>query len=374
MEHFESLKNPVLMRLCGLSAVLAFLAATLLAIATPARGEATDVIPAATAVVADSPAAESSPPTPTPESPEVSTDATGAAPAEPVKPQVVTDAIESVATAVEDDPVARTAGKPPVSTSPPTRSSVATAVDSISTAATSADPARALPDVPTASATEHASRIVESTRQGAVKAIESVDRGSAAAIAPITQRLPLGPALPTLDLAGLLDSIGTTTAEALLPAIDALRPAVTARSEQLDVPATPQADLFFRWDAIASGGLIEQHLTLAELGKVESDGLAPNPPNGPSEARSPTLAGVNAVLSSAGSVNPFESPAPADIPPPAPGSPNAVASGLGGSLFVPLVALLALLALAVPATLRRFGEAADFRAPTPFTCALERPG
>ncbi len=57
-----------------------------------------------------------------------------------------------------------------------------------------------------------------------------------------------------------------------------------------------------------------------------------------------------------------------------PGSPDAVASGLGGSSFVPIVALLALLALAAPAIFRRPGEVPLFRAPTPFVCALERPG
>lgn len=48
--------------------------------------------------------------------------------------------------------------------------------------------------------------------------------------------------------------------------------------------------------------------------------------------------------------------------------------GSGGSLFVPVVALLALLALAAPATFRRRMEVPDFLAPTPFVCALERPG
>jgi hypothetical protein len=62
-------------------------------------------------------------------------------------------------------------------------------------------------------------------------------------------------------------------------------------------------------------------------------------------------------------------------PAPAPGSSSqATASGLGSSAFVPIVALLALLALAALATLRRLREDPDFRAPTPFVCALERPG
>lgn len=65
-------------------------------------------------------------------------------------------------------------------------------------------------------------------------------------------------------------------------------------------------------------------------------------------------------------------PALPDLPPPAQ-SPTTV-GGPGGSIFVPAVALLALLALAAPAARRRLGEAAAFRPPTPFVCALERPG
>jgi len=49
-------------------------------------------------------------------------------------------------------------------------------------------------------------------------------------------------------------------------------------------------------------------------------------------------------------------------------------SGSGASFFVPIAALLALLALASPAIFRRLRELPDFPAPTPFVCALERPG
>jgi hypothetical protein len=53
---------------------------------------------------------------------------------------------------------------------------------------------------------------------------------------------------------------------------------------------------------------------------------------------------------------------------------SAAASGLGGSTFVPIAALLALLALVVPAIFRRLTEMADLSPPLPFACALERPG
>jgi MYXO-CTERM domain-containing protein len=67
-------------------------------------------------------------------------------------------------------------------------------------------------------------------------------------------------------------------------------------------------------------------------------------------------------------------PARPDLPPPAPQSPATAGGSSGGSSFVPVVALLALLALVAPTARRRLGEVAAFRAPTPFVCALERPG
>jgi MYXO-CTERM domain-containing protein len=67
-------------------------------------------------------------------------------------------------------------------------------------------------------------------------------------------------------------------------------------------------------------------------------------------------------------------PAPPDLPPPAPQSPATAEGDAGGPSSVPVVALLALLALAAPAARRRLGEVAAFRPPTPFVCALERPG
>jgi hypothetical protein len=65
---------------------------------------------------------------------------------------------------------------------------------------------------------------------------------------------------------------------------------------------------------------------------------------------------------------------PLDMPLPSPDSPGAATSGSGTTFFVPLAALLALLALVAPATLRRLREVPGFPAPIPFVCALERPG
>jgi MYXO-CTERM domain-containing protein len=70
----------------------------------------------------------------------------------------------------------------------------------------------------------------------------------------------------------------------------------------------------------------------------------------------------------------FGNPASPELPPPAPRSPATAVGDAGGPSSVPVVALLALLALVAPAALRRLGEVAAFRPPSPFVCALERPG
>jgi hypothetical protein len=49
-------------------------------------------------------------------------------------------------------------------------------------------------------------------------------------------------------------------------------------------------------------------------------------------------------------------------------------SGSGGSIFIPLFGALALLALVAPRGYRRRMAVRDFPVPTPFVCALERPG
>lgn len=67
-------------------------------------------------------------------------------------------------------------------------------------------------------------------------------------------------------------------------------------------------------------------------------------------------------------------PLDGNAPQPAPGSPQNEAGGAGSTSFIPIAALLALLALAAPVICRRLGEAPDLRPQTPFVCALERPG
>lgn len=85
---------------------------------------------------------------------------------------------------------------------------------------------------------------------------------------------------------------------------------------------------------------------------------------------------LSMLLGPAGGAIPhFKAPVSPDAPGPPTGSTIGVTtSGSGASFFVPIAALLALLALASPAILRRLRELPDFPAPTPFVCALERPG
>jgi len=95
----------------------------------------------------------------------------------------------------------------------------------------------------------------------------------------------------------------------------------------------------------------------------------------PKRAVAPSIADVaSAAPGGGGATESFDDPTPLDGPLPLPGPSGAAAPGPGGSFFSPIVALLALLALAAPAVHRRLWEVPDFRAPTPFVCALERPG
>jgi hypothetical protein len=84
-----------------------------------------------------------------------------------------------------------------------------------------------------------------------------------------------------------------------------------------------------------------------------------------------------AVQSSATAAASSSFPADPSLPPsplPGPAPVGTTVDGGGISLFFPLVALLALFALAVPTALRRLGEVGDPSPPVPFLCALERPG
>jgi hypothetical protein len=100
--------------------------------------------------------------------------------------------------------------------------------------------------------------------------------------------------------------------------------------------------------------------------------FAQTPSPNPGDALLPgSTPGLN-VGTGADRGSPTPTPSPPDGPRDAPGSFGAGPSG--GSFSPPIAALLALLALVVPAIRRRPWEVPTLPAPTPFACALERPG
>jgi hypothetical protein len=232
------------------------------------------------------------------------------------------------------------------------------------------------------------------------KLVRGVDKGSVESIAPSTDRLPvvrISPrsslqraddslqhvaeplfqvaALAQKPLGSLLGSLGSAAVEPLLPPVGPLLEPATGPSADgpLSFPAPPQPGSFHR--PVIGGSTLQR---LPKSGGVEAAAAgskALNRPDGRTEIQPSARGDANAILTDiAIERSRPESPAPLDVPLPAPGSPGAIAPGSGGPIFVPLAALLALLALVAPAILRRLGEVPGFPPPTPFVCALERPG
>jgi hypothetical protein len=137
----------------------------------------------------------------------------------------------------------------------------------------------------------------------------------------------------------------------------------------LSFPEPQQTSLFANWNPIASGGYTGEDLTPSGFGRVEKVEPASH------RSRQISLIATSGGGTGLDAASPDSSgPAPLDVPLPAPRLPGAIAPGSGDAFFVPFAALLALLALVAPASMRRLREAPDFRAATPFVCALERPG
>ena len=106
--------------------------------------------------------------------------------------------------------------------------------------------------------------------------------------------------------------------------------------------------------------------------------FAPAPAGRQAPDRLPGAAPIDPTgVVSGGHASPYEAPSrpPLDPPGPISGLSTSASPGPGGgSFFVPIAALLALLALAAPATSRRRKEALAAPVPSRFVCALERPG
>ena len=288
---------------------------------------------------------------------------------EPVATEVVTGAIDSAARTVEDAAGAAaqsdlSASTKTIDAAVPSPQAVANSVSEVTDEAGALRTTAAV----VSGSQQQVTRLAESVRQNAAKTIERIRQESATVIASATKRPPAIPALPEL-----LDSIAPAR-------VAAVPPTAGPTPEIASIAETGGAASLLEQTPAGSLSRLDTVALTESMGKylVQPDGVgtvgfaASDRPDRGGEARSSSPAAGSKLADIAS--DRFASPPPVNIPLPTPGSPATTASGSGGSSFVPLVALLALLALAAPATLRRLWEAPDFRAPTPFVCALERPG
>jgi MYXO-CTERM domain-containing protein len=201
--------------------------------------------------------------------------------------------------------------------------------------------------------------------------LDGAQRRSTETIAAATERigpsrggLALLPGLPSTAISNVAEETQPSTATRVATETTGNRP-------------TPFSGLQRRSDLLSGSTTIELRL---KPGEYLTDASSPDT----GEAQSltlhhwriglspPTEIAQDAIPSPGG--RHLGNSAPPDLPPLAPPSPAIAVGDGGGPSPVPAVALLALLALAAPAVLRRLGEVAAFRPPTPFACALERPG
>jgi hypothetical protein len=205
--------------------------------------------------------------------------------------------------------------------------------------------------------------------QAVQKLARDIGEGSAGPATPVTEA--------TKAVAqGALDAIGPAAGEALLRPVELLpEPATGPMPDALSLPQPPLPSSSFS-RPLTGASPLRSPVELGGIETIAADSGVADLLGASATARLSTVAVAAALAGTAvdRTATRAGSPAPLNLPPPAPGSPEAVVPGAGGSLFVPLAALLALLALVAPAALRRVGEVPDFRPPTPFVCALERPG
>lgn len=222
-------------------------------------------------------------------------------------------------------------------------------------------------------------RVVEETREGPVPEhhtaalVDGVHRRSTETIAAATERL----GTPREGLA-LLSELPST---AISDMAEETQPSAASRgaTETTGNPPTPFSSLQRRADLLSGPRAIEPRLKLGEyltdaggLDTGEAQGLA-LPHWGIGLSPRGEIVIVETAIAGPGDRRLGDS-APPDLPPPAPQSPAIAVGDADGPSSVTVVALLALLALAAPAARRRLGEVAAFPPPTPFVCALERPG
>lgn len=213
---------------------------------------------------------------------------------------------------------------------------------------------------------------VEQAGRNFKTAVERVGRGSAGTIAATTKRLTT----PVTEL-DLLSPLFDSMPPLSLPPLVAAEVRRFGAAPRLTARIEGSSRLRRHGGLLPSTAAIDPRVLLGEyLVDTSLSGIANVPGSTPKNWEvdlSPGLPGAETTFAGPSDERSANPPRP-DLPPQAPQSPATAVGSSGGSSFVPVVALLALLALVAPTARRRLGEAADFRAPTPFVCALERPG
>jgi hypothetical protein len=246
------------------------------------------------------------------------------------------------------------------------RRSVATVVDSVTTRTGSiARAGTAARDATISAAKTRVQATVGSVAHDSSAAIGSVVHGTTETVSPLTERRTTGTAGSSpASLRGPLSPAG----------MEALPPLPVSSQTGSKTPTPTDGAL----------GFPELQTGFSSPLSPTANRARPATSGGRAQIAGPALKGPHALGTTppatlgattgghSGQAGP-PGPAPLDGPPRAP-APEAVASASANSLFTPFVALLVLLALAAPTSLRRLREAAAVRAPTPFVCALERPG
>jgi hypothetical protein len=227
----------------------------------------------------------------------------------------------------------------------------------------------------TTASTDQVGELAESVRHDTAAAAQVVDRATPDRAAPfgrvwhlVRHSLQLG---SDALRAGLIDLLAPDIAK-ILPSQAGVAIGTRSHHAASRLPNALPTGAYLRYRATLMNPFLTQ--PLAEIGGVEAARLgAPNATAIGDSSPAPAVAlGDSRTSSSERSVN--LPTVGGEGPPPFPTLPQTAASGLGSSSFVPIVALLALLALVVPAILRRLREVPSFRAPLLFVCVLERPG
>lgn len=327
----ESLPRLRAVLLGALAATIVVLSAAVSAGAETVEGTDTPAAVEATAAAAE-PETSAAAPTPIP---------VAAAPE-----SVQTEEMPSIAPSPDS---AGDSGPPVVPTPSEGATSVTTSLASTIPTAPVAPVDRALP---------RSAAIADSTAEVATKVAKQASADALAAPAPARR------------LGDLLDPLSQMSEEATAPTA----PGSIADHPRAIPPNLAPSGLALTRNAIAPG-LLPSDALAAQAGESATEKALSSVAVDAEAVRQPAGGVANAVApTGAGGGRPAGGPAPSDLPAPAPESPASAPAGSGGTSFVPIAALLALLALAPPATLRRLGRAPDFQVPTRFVCALERPG